>query len=199
MAFPPGSFSITSGPWAGGLFSWSPTRGPSPPWWGNCSGRALGPLPQRAPSRGCGPPSPTERTGRCPGRRWRRCPPGNCLWPRFIRPIAGCSGSGAGWTMTIRWCTRRRFSGGMGRFWPTFRKNTPISVWMRPRIPPAFSIPFSACWREGGETSFWWGMRTRASMGFGRRNLGLCCGLSGITPAGGSFSWRRITAPPRPL
>ncbi len=46
---------------------------------------------------------------------------------------------------------------------------------------------------------FWWATRTRASMVFGRRNLGLCCGLSGITPAGGSFSWRRITAPPRPL
>ena len=122
MAFPPGSFSITSGPWAGGLFSWSPTRGPSPPWWENCSGRALGPLPQRAPSRGCGPLSPMERTGRCPGRRWRRCPPGNCLWPRFIRPIAGCSGSGAGWTMTIRWCTRRRFSGGMGEILAYFQE-----------------------------------------------------------------------------
>lgn len=119
-------------------FSAGHRRGdPPPPWWENCSGRALGSFATESTTKGLRSRHHlTERTGRCPGRRWRRCPPGNCLWPRFIRPIAGCSGSGAGWTMTIRWCTRRRFSGGMGRFWPTFRKNTPISVWMRPRIPP---------------------------------------------------------------
>ena len=37
---------------------------------------------------------------------------------------------------------------------------------MRPRIPPAFSIPFSVCWREGGETSFWWGDEDQSIYGF---------------------------------